>query len=162
MNFEKVTEEVLRYLFREYLKAPNVVFAIDHIIRKHQLDPVVFSEKLLADQFIRERWVYEDDSVTCRISVHGIEHINPTFVQDKLKQLVGGLMRAGGSQSLLEILQHKIEEYAIALDFVRQLEALGLVTSEKVANSIVVTLSDEGKRFFDKSSRTIFTLMAVA
>lgn len=162
MNFEKVTEEVLRYLFREYLNAPNVVFAIDHIIRRHQLDPVVFSEKLLTDQLICERWAYEDDSVTCRISLHGIENIDPTFVQDKLKQLVGGLVRAGGSQPLLEILQYKIEEYAIALDFVRQLETLGLVTSENVASSIIVTLSDEGRRFFEKSSRTIFTLMAVA
>lgn len=162
MIYDKAARETLRYLFSEYLKAPAVVFSIGEIIRKHRLDGAAFTDYLVERKWIREPWIYSNNDVTCRITVSGIEEINPEYVRNKLRQLVGGLGESGGSQPLLEILQFKIEEYAIALDVIRQLETIGLVHTRQDNHNIVVSLTDQGWRFFEKSHKTFFTLMAVA
>ena len=162
MTLEKISREILRFLFHEYVKAPAVVYNITAIAKRHKVDPLVISDYMLENLWIRERWVYPDNSVTCRITIRGIEEINPAFVRQKLHQLVGTLGENGGSQNLLEILQFKIEEYSIALDMVNQLESMGLVRSNHPSGGIVVALTEEGWRYYEKGSRTFFTLMAVA
>jgi hypothetical protein len=87
---EKVSKAVLRYLFQEYLKAPNISYTINAIAKSYKTDPVAVSEYLQERKWIREPWVYQDDVVTCRITVEGIEEINPVFIRNKLKGLLGG------------------------------------------------------------------------
>lgn len=162
MPLQKASHEVLRYLFHEYQKAPTVSYAIDTIAKRLKVDVIELSDHLLANQWIRERWVYSNSEVSCRITIRGIEEIAPAYVREKLQQLVGNLGEAGGSKDLMEILQFRIQDYAIALDMVQQLESLGLVRSNHPKDAIVVELTDEGWRYYQKGSRTFFTMMAVA
>lgn len=160
--FDKSVREVLRYLFHEYQKAPTVVYMVNQIILRHGGNPVEVTDYLLKQQWIRERWLYPDGGVSCRITLHGIEEIDAEWVRSKLKELVGGIAAAGGSLPLMAILQHKISEYAIALDVVNQLEVLGLVRTHSVAGNIIVDLTEPGKKYADKSSRSFFSVMSVA
>jgi hypothetical protein len=57
----------------------------------------------------------------------------------------------------MEILQFRIEEYAIAFDMVQQLESLGLVKSRHPNDVIIVELTDEGWNI-TKKDRGYFSL----
>lgn len=162
MSIEKPVREVLKYLFSEYLKGPSVIYTINRITKKYGADAVALSDYMLDKQWIRERWVYPGNVVACRITIRGIEEIDPGYVRSKLAQVIGGLMEAGGSKDLLEILEFRIEEYPITLDLVKQLEALGLVEVHHLHNTIVIELTDKGRMFYEKGSRSYFTLMMVA
>lgn len=159
MHFEKPSKEVLKYLFSEYLKGPSVIYRINRIAKKYAVNAVALSDYLLDNQWIRERWIYPGDVVAARITIRGIEEIDPVYVRSKLAQVIGGLADAGGSKDLLEILEFRIEEYSITLDLVKQLEILGLVAAHHLQNTIVVELTDKGRAFYEKGSRTYFTLI---
>jgi hypothetical protein len=159
MRFEKPAKEVLKYLFSEYQKGPSVIYRINRITKKHSINAVELSDYMLDNYWIRERWIYPGDIVACRITIRGIEEIDPVYVRSKLAQVIGGLANAGGSKDLLEILEFRIEEYSITLDLVKQLEILGLVAVHHLQNTIVVELTDKGRAFYEKGSRTYFTLI---
>jgi hypothetical protein len=158
---EKVTKAILRYLFKEYLKAPSVLYAINEVAALHKVDPVEISNYMVEKNWIREQWVHYNNLVTCRITVVGIEEINPSFIHSKLSDLIDALIEGGGRKSLAEIFQHKIEEYAIALDIVYQLEKLKLVTIIHQEGSIYIALTPSGWKFSERD-RPFLTLMAVA
>jgi hypothetical protein len=159
---EKVSKAVLRYLFQEYLKGPTVLYSINGITDLYKSDPVAVSNFMMEKQWIREPWIHQNNLVTCRITVIGIEEVNPVFIQNKLKYLINGLVKAGGRKSLMEIFQNKIEEYAIALDIVYQLEKLELVKIIHEKGSIDIELTSHGWRYAERQDKSLFALMSVA
>src|SRR5687768_2627198 len=118
MSFERSARQILKYLFAEYLKGPSVIYTITDIAKKHHVDAVELSDYLLANGWIRERWVYPGNQVSCKITIKGIEEIAPAYVRERLRQMIGGLGESGGSKALIEVLEHKLSEYSIALDMV--------------------------------------------
>ena len=156
---EKAALETLRYLFAEYLKGPAVLYAINKVAERFGVDAIKLSDYLIQNSWVRERWVYSENIVACRITIKGIEKVDPVYVSDKLRQVIGGLGEAGGTKDLMEILSYKLEEYSIALDIVKQLESMGFVKIKHPENSIVIELTEEGRRYYEKGNRTFFTLM---
>jgi len=159
---EKVARATLRYLFQEYLRGPAVSYVINHIADSHGANSVQVADYLAERSWIREQWVHEDSKVTCRITVAGIEEINPKYIHNKLKSLIGGLVVEGGRKSLMGIYQHKIEEYSIALDIVYQLEKLSLISIIHERGEINIELTPYGWKFFEKKDRPLLTLMVAA
>jgi hypothetical protein len=159
MTMEKAAREVLRYLFAEYLKGPSVVYSTAPVTKKFKIDSLELSDYMLMFDWIRERWIYPDGTFACRITIKGIEEINAAYVREKLRQVIGGLGAAGGSKPLVDILEYKLEEYSIALDLIRQLESLGLVAIRHPQNTIIIELTEKGRKFYEKGSSTFFTLM---
>ena len=159
---EKVARATLRDLFQEYLRKPAVSYGINPIANSHGVDAVRVADYLAERNFIRELWVHEDGQVTCRITVAGIEEINPKYIHNKLKSLIGGLVVEGGRKSLMAIYQNKIEEYSIALDIVYQLEKLSLITIIHERGEIHIELTPYGWKFFEKKDRPLLTLMVAA
>jgi hypothetical protein len=159
---EKVAKATLRYLFQEYLKSPSVLYTINIITESYKADASDVSNFLVEKKWIRERWVYQNNLVACRITVGGIEEINPSFIQHKLKQLIDGLVGFGGRRSLMQIFQNKIQEYVIALDIVFELEKLGLVRMIHEGGSIDVELTEAGWKFVDRKGKAFFTMMLAA
>lgn len=159
---EKVARATLRYLFQEYLKGPAISYEINHITDSFRVDAVAVGNYLSDRNWIREQWVYQNQQVVCRITVAGIEEINPTYIHTKLKKLIGGLVQEGGRKSLMDIFQNKIEEYAIALDIVYQLEKLGLISIIHERGEINIELTSYGWKFFEKKRKSLFTLMVMA
>jgi hypothetical protein len=159
---EKVSKAVLRYLFQEYLKGPTVPYSINGITDSFKSDAVAVSNFMMEKQWIREQWIHQNNLVTCRITVVGIEQVNPAFIDNKLKYLIGELVKADGRKSLMEIFQHKLEDFAIALDIVYQLEKLELVTIIHEKGTIDVALTRQGWLYTEKHGKSLFTLMAVA
>jgi len=158
---EKVSKAVLRYLFQEYLKGPTVLYSINGVTDSFKSDAVAVSNFMMEKQWTRETWVHQNN-VMCRITVVGIEEINPAFIHKKLMYLIGRLVKAGGKKSLTEIFQNKIEEYAVALDIVYQLEKLELVTIIHEKGTIDVALTTQGWHYAEKAGKSLFTVMAVA
>jgi hypothetical protein len=158
---DKVIKSTLRYLFQEYLKAPNVAYSINGVTAHHHADPVAVSDHLLERNWIRERWVFQDDLVSCRITVAGIEEVDRVFIQTKLRQIIGDLLDSGGAKDLNEILQNNLNEYAINLDIVFQLEKLTMVKIEHRRGSIIISPTDYGKQFFRRKGNSLFALMSV-
>jgi hypothetical protein len=159
---EKIARATLRYLFQEYLRNPTVSYVINAVADSYGVDAVRVADYLAEKNWIREQWVYEDRKVGCRITVAGIEEINPKYIHNKLKSLVGGLVVEGGRKSLMAIYQHKIEEYSIALDIVYQLEKLSLITIIHERGEIHIELTPFGWKFFEKKDRPLLTLMVAA
>jgi DNA-binding MarR family transcriptional regulator len=160
MTMEKAARDVLRYLFAEYLKGPALVYSTASVTRKYsKIDPVELSDYMLMFEWIRERWIHPDNTFACRITMRGIEEINAAYVREKLRQVIGGLGAAGGARPLVDILEYKLEEYSIALDLIRQLEGMGFVAIRHPQNTIVIELTEKGKRYYEKGSSTFFTLM---
>jgi len=159
---EKVARATLRYLFQEYLRGPSVSYAINHITDSYKADTVEVANYLSERNWIRELWVYQNNQVTCRITVPGIEEINPVFIHNKLKKLISGLVSEGGRRSLMDIFKNKIEEYSIALDIVYQLEKLKLVNIIHNHGEIDIELTPHGWKFFEKKDKPLFTLMVAA
>lgn len=137
-----------------------MIYTINGVTDRYRANAVEVSDYLLKNSWVRERWVYEGDIVGCRITIKGIEEVDPVYVREKLRQVIGGLGDAGGTKELMEILAYKIEEYSIALDIVKQLETLGFVKIRHPKSSIVVELTEEGKKYYEKGNRTFFTLMS--
>jgi hypothetical protein len=160
MSMDKIAKETLKYLYHEYQKAPTVMYAIAPIVKKFKVNAIELSEYLLERGLIRERWVYPDDSVGCRITIKGIEEVDPVFVREKLSEVLGGLVDAGGARPLLDILEFNIAQYSLALDIVKQLEALKLVVLKHPRNTIVIELTEEGRLFYERSGSGHMTLMA--
>lgn len=159
---DKVARAVLRYLFQEYLRGPAVSYGINHITDSHKADAVAVADYLSEKGWIRELWVYQNNQVTCRITVAGIEEINPVYIHNKLKQLVSALVDAGGKKSLAGIFRNNIEEYPIALDIVNQLEKLTLVSIIHESGEIIIELTPYGYKFFEKKGRPLMSLMVAA
>lgn len=159
---DKVIRATLRHLFHEYLKAPSVLYTINTVSDVYKTDAIQISNFLLDKNWIRERWIHQNNLVTCRITVEGIEAINPVYIENKLKQLIGGLAEAGGSRNLMDIFRNKIEEYVIALDIVYQLEKMGLILMRHQKGNITIELTPYGWQFFEKKGKSLFALMAVA
>lgn len=159
---EKVARATLRYLFQEYLKGPTVSYGINHITDSYKANALEVANYLTEKHWIREQWVYANNQVTCRITVAGIEEINASYIHNKLKELVSGLVSEGGKKSLMSIFQHKIEEYSIALDIVYQLEKLELINIIHDRGEINIELTPFGWKFFEKKGRSLFTLMVAA
>jgi hypothetical protein len=161
MSIEKLANETLRHLFQQYLKNPAVVYSIQQVTKHHnECDAIQLSDYLLENSWIRERWVFPDNNVTCRITIKGIEHIDAVYVREKLSQVIGGLVDAGGERTLMDILEYKIEEYSIALDLVKQLEVMNLVELRHDGDNIVIVLTTEGRKFYERNGRSMLTLMA--
>ena len=159
---EKVARATLRYLFQEYLRGPAVSYAINHITDSYKADAIEVANYLSEKGCIREQWVYQNNQVTCRITVAGIEEINPVYIHNKLKRLVNALVSEGGKKSLAGIFQNNIEEYSIALDIVYQLEKLTLVSIIHERGEINIALTPYGYKFFEKKDRPLMTLMVAA
>jgi hypothetical protein len=159
---EKVARATLRYLFQEYLKGPALSYAINTITDSYKADAVEVANYLSEKNWVREQWVYQNNQVVCRITVAGIEEINPAFIHNKLKSLIGGLVEGGGRKSLADIFQFRISEYAIALDIVYQLEKLSLINIIHHHGEINIELTEYGWKFFEKKGKSLFTLMVVA
>lgn len=159
---EKVSKAILRYLFQEYLKGPSVQYSINGITTQFKSDPIAVSNYMMERHWIREQWIHQTNLVTCRITVLGIEEVDPVFVHNKVKDLITRLIKAGGRKSLTEIFQNKIGEYAVAFDIVCQLEKLGLVTFVHDEGSLDVTLTMEGWQYLEKHGKSLFALMAIA
>ncbi|HEX6890579.1 MAG TPA: hypothetical protein VF141_07800 [Chryseolinea sp.] len=159
---EKVARATLRYLFQEYLKGPAVSYVINPITDSFGADAVQVADYLAERNWIREQWVHENRQVTCRITVAGIEEVNPKYVDNKLRSLIGGLVVEGGKKSLMGIYQHKIEEYSIALDFVYQLEKLSLINIIHEGGEINIELTAYGWKFFGKKDKPMLGIMVVA
>jgi hypothetical protein len=160
MSFDKAVRETLRYLFSEYLKGPSVIYRINGIAKKYHVDPMELSDYLLEKDWIRERWIYTGDIVGCKITIRGIQEINSVYVREKLRQVIGGLGDAGGAKELLEILEHRIEEYSIAMDIVRQLEQMGYIEIRHPKDSIIIQLTEAGKKYHERGSQSFYALMA--
>jgi hypothetical protein len=160
MTIQKIAREVLRYLFSEYQKGPAVIYNITPITKKYNADPVAVTDYLIEQSWIRERWVYPDNAVACKITIKGIEEIDHVYVRAKLRQLIGGLGEAGGKKELMEVLAFNIQEYSIAMDIVRQLETMGLIKILHPKDTIIIELTEEGKSYYEKGNRTFFTLMS--
>lgn len=158
----KAIRATLRYLFHEYLKGPNVAYSINSVTSAYNVDPIKLSDLLLERNWIRERWVYQDELVSCRITVAGIEEIDSAFIHNKLREIIGSLVEAGGTKDLTEIFQSRIEEYAINLDIVFQLEKLAMVEIRHRRGSLIVSLTDYGRQFFLKKGTPLFTLLSIA
>jgi hypothetical protein len=159
---EKVARATLRYLFQEYLRGPAVSYLINHIAESYGADAVQVADYLAERNWIREQWVHENRQVTCRITVAGIEEVNPKYIDNKLKSLIGGLVVDGGKKSLMGIYQHKIEEYSIALDIVYQLEKLSLINIIHERGEINIQLTPYGWKFFERKDRPLLSLMVAA
>jgi len=159
---EKVARATLRYLFQEYLRGPSGSYIINRTADSHGADAVQVANYLAEKGWIREQWVYQNNQIACRITVAGIEEIDPKYIHNKLKSLIGDLVIEGGRRSLMSILQHKIEEYSIALDIVYQLEKLALVTIVHERGNINIELTPYGWKFFQKKGRPLLTLMVAA
>lgn len=160
MTLEKISLETLRYLFAQYLKGPAVVYSINQVTDKSKFTAEEVSDHLLASEWIRERWMFPDNKVTCKITIKGIEAINPVYVRAKLRQIIGGLGEAGGSKELLAILENNLKEYSVALDIVRQLETMGYIRIRHVNNNLLIELTNDGRAFYNRGSKSFFTLMA--
>lgn len=160
MSLERATRQTLKYLFSEYQKGPAVMYPINDIAKKHHIDAVELSDYMMEKGWIKERWVYPGNKVSCKITIQGIEEIAPAYVRERLRNMIGGLGESGGSKALIEILEQKLQEYSIAMDMVRQLEQLGLIEVRHPDDTIVVELTDEGRKYYERGSKTFFTLMA--
>ena|SRR5688572_16349512 len=159
---EKVAKAVLRYLFQQYLKGPAVVYQINGITTQHNADPIMLSDYMVEKNWIREQWVHQNNMVTCKITVQGIEEINPSFIHNKLKDLIDRLVRTDGRKDLMEIFQHNIREYSIALDMIYQLEKLKLVAVVHHAGRIAIELTPSGWRYAEQNGRPLLALISVA
>lgn len=76
---EKVPKAILRYLFQEYLKGPTVLYSINCVTDLYKTDPKRVSNYLVDKKWIREQWIYQNNLVACRITVEGIEEVNPVL-----------------------------------------------------------------------------------
>jgi hypothetical protein len=160
MSIERASRDTLRYLLQEYLKGPAVPYNISGIAKRHNILPGALSDYMMENGWIRERWIYQNGEVTCKITIKGIEEVDPVYVRTKLRHVIGGLGEAGGSKELTELLQIKISEYSITMDIVKQLDAMGFIRILHPNNSIVVELTEEGWKYYEKGSRSFFTLMS--
>ena len=160
MTLEKIGLETLRYLFAQYVKGPAVLYGINQVTARSRFSAEEVSNYLLEKEWIRERWMFPDGKVTCKITIKGIEVINPVYVRTKLLQIVGGLGEAGGSKELLDILENNLKEYSVALDIVRQLETMGYIRIRHLNNNLLIELTDSGRAFYNRGSKSFFTLMA--
>ena len=160
MSLEKVALSTLRFLFTEYKRGPSVVYHIQGIARKYNVDPLELSNYLLENSWIRECWAFSNDNVACKITVSGIEQVDPLYVRERLVRILGIIADAGGSKPLLEILEFKIEDFSIALDLVNQLETLGLAKIYNPDRTIIVAITDAGYRYYEKKGKHLMALMA--
>lgn len=160
MNLEKAARNTLRYLFSEYKKGPSVLYPINEVCRKFGVDPVELSNYLLEKSWIRECWTYSNNSVACRITIKGIEAIDPVYVRDRLDSIIGGLANAGQSKSLIEILEYDLKDFPIALDLINQLESLGLVKILNPNHVIMVELTATGLKHNERRKGGLFALTA--
>jgi hypothetical protein len=156
---QKLAREVLKYLYAEYLKGPSVLYNISAIAKRDNASPVALSDYLLENLWIRDRWIYQNGDVTCKITIKGIEEVDPAYVRMKLKQVIGGLGHAGGRSELTSLLEINISEYSVVMDIIKQLDNLGLIKIVRPENNIVVELTELGWVYYEKGSRTFFTLM---
>lgn len=150
MDLEKAARQTLKYLFSEYKKGPSVLYTINTVAKKNGTDPVILSDYMLENLLIRERWIYPNDVVACRITIKGIERIEPAYVHDRLNQIITRLGDAGSFKPLNEILEFKLEEFSIAMDLVTELANLGLVSIQNPGHSIVVELTPAGWKQYEK------------
>lgn len=160
MDLEKPAKSALRYLFSEYKKGPAVLYPINDVCRKFDVDPVVLSNYLLENSLIRECWTYSNNTVACRITIKGIETIDPVYVRDRLDRIIGGLADAGQSRALIEILEYDLKDFPIAMDLVNQLETLGLVKIHNVNHVITVELTPAGLKHNERRRGGFFALTA--
>lgn len=162
MTIDKVSRGVLRYLFQEYLKGPTIQYSINRVTNLSKADAAEVGNYMLDKQWIRELWIHQNNLVTCRIAIAGIEEVNPAFIHTRVKNLITELIEGGGRKSLMEIFQHKIREYAITLDIVYQLEKLGLVAMMHRDENILIELTAAGWKYSEVPGKSLLTLMSVA
>ena len=158
---EKVAKAVLRYLFQEYKKAPTVLYSINTVTAFYKTDALTVANFLVDKKWIREEWINQNE-VTCRISVEGIQIVNALFIHNKITNLVAGLAEGGGSRELMTIFQNNIEEYAIALDIVYHMEKMGLVSIIHNQGRVDVELTSSGWTFSESGGKALLVLMSVA
>ena len=128
----------------------------------HGADPIAVSQFLLEKNWIRERWIFQDNRVSCRITVAGIEEVDSIFIRNKLRRIIGSLVSAGGTKELKEIFENRLEEYAVNLDIVFQLEKLAMVNIVRREGSIFISLTEEGKAFFSRKGKLLYSMMSIA
>lgn len=160
MPIERASKETLRYLLAEYLKGPAIPYNISGIAKRHGFPPTVLSDYMMENGWIRDRWIYQNGDVTCKITIKGIEEVDAAYVRTKLRQVIGGLGEGGGRKELTDLLEIKINEYSITMDIVKQLDAMGFIRILHPSSSIVIELTEEGWKYYEKGSRTFFTLMS--
>jgi hypothetical protein len=159
---DQVAKAILRYLFQNYQKAPNVLYSINSITDSYTSDPIAVSEYLSERKWIREQWTSDNNDVACRITVEGIQAIDPHFIQNRVKRIVTELTSIHGRLSLDQLFQNNIKEYAITLDVIHEMKERQLVSVHHTAGKIEVELTTEGWRLAENEGKHLFILMSVA
>lgn len=135
-----------------------MLYPINEICRKVDVDPVELSNYLLDKSWIRECWTYSNNIVACRITIKGIESIDPVYVRERLDSIIGGVADAGQSKSLIEILEYDLKDFPIAMDLVNRLESLGLVKIHNANHVIMVELTAAGLKHNERRKGSLFAL----
>lgn len=138
-----------------------VLYEINVITSQHKADPIAVTNYMAEKNWIREQWIHQNDVVRCKITVEGMEEIDPSFIREKLRHVIGMLCNTGGKKSLTEMLQHKIEEYAIVLDIIYRLERMKLITIIHDYGRIDLVLTDSGWRHAEQG-KPLLALISVA
>jgi len=139
----KSTIPVLEHLFAAYKENPGSIHVINDVCHHNGEDPVRVSDELKNEKLIKDRHIYPGNVVACRITWQGIRQIDNQYVEEKIKETLHGLKKAGGSGNIMKFMHLSDTHYQIGLDVKDELVSQGLATFETGSfqdNTIIMTL----------------------
>lgn len=146
---EKMINEILEMLYQEYISnGGGNIFDISGIILKHNQDPHEVGGYLVKMGWI-ENHQFRPNSFVGAISMRGIGKIHPEYIQDNTLKIISTL-GLNGKSSIMEILDFETKDFFRAHQLAKLLEQKGFVSAFFTYNDVILSLTFEGKQFYDK------------
>jgi hypothetical protein len=111
--------DVLRFLFAFYQEDSNLLYDITPVCGA---DALMISNKLVRSGLIKDNVEKDTTSVRCAISIHGIESIQPGFIQSNFDNFFPHTGAANSIWNVVDILKQKPEGFQFSFDLANEMQ----------------------------------------
>jgi len=149
MADQRMSMEVLDYLWRAYQENPNLAHDISPVCAKNLLDPVAASRELRLEGLIKDDVTIEGSEVRCAVSMKGVISLDKQFVEEKIDGVLSGLREVNSIGNVMEILNLGAKDFQLAFDLANEMQNRDLVKllyAFQPGNKVNVEMTLEGVR----------------
>jgi hypothetical protein len=152
MEIEQIKNEVLQYLFKEYLEqGGKAVCDVSELITGLGKKPEEVGRYL-----VKNKWVKNSRSkggvFEAGIDIEGIREIKPEYLKKHFNKIMAALgSREGAKMSLMKILGLESKDAQLAFDLGRYISSTGYVNAKFSKDDVSVQLNPLGTTYYEEN-----------
>jgi len=149
MDLQAAVKESLQLLYDDYLTSPGSLSYIGEIAEKHEIGKHQLGKYMQEEGYIKDQAFLPTD-FRCRITLIGINEIDPNYIPDMESKIISTLGTLGGRQDAFEVLDLEPKDDVRIRDIVSYLENKRMLENTMYGpQQIIIQLTLRGQQYYE-------------